>query len=189
MENALAMTTIQALGKPEGTEDASRAAAFAEIVQAHARLVHKIAMAVTRNVDDAEDVVQEAFLQLYKNSLWPQITDHRAYLARVAWRLAIRRPRPSEELPANLLAPSASPEHEAIGRQAASTLHALIDNLPEKLRQPLVLTAIEELTSPEVAAILGIPEGTVRRRVHSARELLRSQWEQGTHSSKKGTRA
>ena len=190
MENALMMTTIRALGKPEETDDARITAAFAEIVHSHARLIHKIAMAVSRNPDDAEDVVQEAFLQLYKNPLWPQISDYRAYLARTAWRIAIRRrSRPSQELPAGLLAPSASPEREAIARQAESALHALIDQLPEKLRQPLVLIAVDELSSPEVAAILGIPEGTVRRRVHSARELLRRQWESHLQTARKGARA
>ncbi|MFC5862747.1 RNA polymerase sigma factor [Acidicapsa dinghuensis] len=185
MENALTMTTLGSLRKPAETEEASRSA-FAEIVTAHASLMHKIALSVTRNSDDAEDIVQEAFLQLYRTTGWPQIADHRAYLARVTWRIAIRhRPKPAGELPFNLPANSAGPEQEVIHRQAESTLHELIDRLPEKLRQPLVLMAIEELTSPEVAAILGIPEGTVRRRVHTAREQLRRQWENSTHSTRK----
>ena len=191
MENALTMTTLRALGKPERTEEASHSAAFEQIVTTHARLIHKIALAVTRNADDAEDVVQETFLHLYKTPGWPRISDHRAYLARVAWRIAIRRrTRPSEELSINLPEASAGPEREAIGRQAESVLHVMIDRLPEKLRQPLILTAIEELSSREVAAILGIPEGSVRRRVHSARELLRRQWEKNTKSSatKSGTK-
>lgn len=190
MENALTMTTLGSLGKPEETEEASRSAAFAEVVIAHARLMHKIAFSVTRNTGDAEDVVQETFLQLYRTPGWPLIADHRAYLARIAWRLAVRRRAiPTDELPLHLPATSAGPERDAINRQAEAVLHALIDLLPEKLRQPLVLTAIEELTSPEVAAILGIPEGTVRRRVHTARELLRRQWEKNTNSGKKGARA
>ena len=52
-------------------------------------------------------------------------------------------------------------------------MHRLIDALPEKLRQPLVLSALEELSSAEVAAVLRLPEGTVRRRVAEARALLR----------------
>jgi RNA polymerase sigma-70 factor (ECF subfamily) len=192
MENTLTMTTLGSLGKPEETEEASRTTVFTEVVAVHARLMHKIALSVTHNSDDAEDVVQEAFLQLYRTSGWPLIADHRAYLARVTWRLAVRRATPAnklDELPLHLPATSAGPEREAINRQTESTLHALIDRLPEKLRQPLVLTAIQELSSPEVAAILGIPEGTVRRRAHSARELLRRQWENGTNFSKKGVRA
>lgn len=55
--------------------------------------------------------------------------------------------------------------------------HAHIDRLPEKLRQPLALAALGELKSVEIAGVLGIPEGTVRRRIHSARQILREQFE------------
>jgi DNA-directed RNA polymerase specialized sigma24 family protein len=50
-----------------------------------------------------------------------------------------------------------------------------IDGLPEKLRQPLALAALGELKLVEVAAVLGLPEGTVRRRIHTARQLLKQQ--------------
>jgi RNA polymerase sigma-70 factor (ECF subfamily) len=49
----------------------------------------------------------------------------------------------------------------------------LIDGLPEELRQPLVLSGIEEMTSKEIGALMGIPEGTVRSRISKARQLLR----------------
>ena len=57
-------------------------------------------------------------------------------------------------------------------------LHAAIDRLPEKLRQPLALAALGELRLVEVAQILGVPEGTVRRRIHTARQKLRLEFEQ-----------
>jgi RNA polymerase sigma-70 factor (ECF subfamily) len=53
----------------------------------------------------------------------------------------------------------------------------MIDALPEELRQVLVLSAIEELNSREIAALLGIPEGTVRTRMMRAREALKRQFE------------
>jgi RNA polymerase sigma-70 factor (ECF subfamily) len=49
----------------------------------------------------------------------------------------------------------------------------MIDALPEELRQPLVLSSIEEMTSAQIAAALGVPEGTVRTRIHRARALLK----------------
>jgi RNA polymerase sigma-70 factor (ECF subfamily) len=52
-------------------------------------------------------------------------------------------------------------------------VHRLIDALPEELRQALSLSSIQELSSREIAAILGIPEGTVRTRLMRARQLLR----------------
>ena len=51
-------------------------------------------------------------------------------------------------------------------------MHAMIDALPEDLRVPLALSAFDELRSPEIGAILGIPEGTVRTRLQRARQIL-----------------
>ena len=50
---------------------------------------------------------------------------------------------------------------------------ALIDGLPEELRQPLTLSTIQELTSSQIAVVMNIPEGTVRTRIMRARQLLR----------------
>jgi RNA polymerase sigma-70 factor (ECF subfamily) len=52
-------------------------------------------------------------------------------------------------------------------------MHAAIDGLPEKLRQPLALAALGELKLVEIAVVLGLPEGTVRRRIHTARQKLK----------------
>jgi RNA polymerase sigma-70 factor (ECF subfamily) len=52
-------------------------------------------------------------------------------------------------------------------------MRALIEGLPETLRQPLVLSAVEGMRSGQVAAILEIPEGTVRTRVMRAKAELR----------------
>ena len=57
--------------------------------------------------------------------------------------------------------------------EQCALVHRLIDALPETLRQPLALSAIEELTSREIAAVLEIPEGTVRTRILRAREILK----------------
>jgi RNA polymerase sigma-70 factor (ECF subfamily) len=177
MQEALA---LQNSGEVEVRDSAAAARPlFDSLVERHSQLVYRIALAVTRNPQDAEDVVQEAFLQLYRADRWEQIEDAQAYLARVAWRLAARRKRrPSqEELSVQLASVDASPEVSAIDAQLENWLHACIDRLPEKLRQPLALSALGELKLVEIAKILGLPEGTVRRRVHTARRILREQLE------------
>jgi RNA polymerase sigma-70 factor (ECF subfamily) len=58
-------------------------------------------------------------------------------------------------------------------RQLESWLHERIGALPEKLRQPLALLAVGDLKLVEIAEMLGLPEGTVRRRVYTARQKLR----------------
>jgi len=66
-----------------------------------------------------------------------------------------------------------SPEQSAVDEDERAMLRRLIDGLPEELRQPLVLSSVEEMTSREVAEAMGIPEGTVRTRVMRARTELR----------------
>ncbi|MGA2851506.1 MAG: sigma-70 family RNA polymerase sigma factor [Terracidiphilus sp.] len=159
-----------------GTGSFSASGAFPAFVERHSRFVYRIALAVARNRQDAEDVVQETFLELYRGERWKEVEDERGYLARVAWRLAVRRRKPGrleQELPLDVQSRAASPEDVAIDADLERWLHARIDALPEKLRQPLALAALGELKLVEIAKILGLPEGTVRRRIHTARQRLK----------------
>jgi len=174
MENALAISINDESVRGETGEDASLAA----LVETHGQLAYRVALAVTRNKQDAEDAVQEAFLQLHRGGRWERIEEPRSYLARVAWRMALRRrgSHAAEEAPVEEIAsPAASPEEAAMERERQVWVHSAIDRLPEKLRQPLVLAALGELKLVEVARILRLPEGTVRRRIHSARQRLKQE--------------
>ena len=165
-------------GSANTEEEATGANSFSALVDQHAHLLFRVALAVTRNAHDAEDAVQEAFLQVYRGQNWNQIQDPRAYLARAVWRSAVRQKKPrlrEQELPLDLHSFAVTPEDAAIDRQMQAWLHSRIDALPEKLRQPLALAALGEWKLTEVAQILGLPEGTVRRRIHSARNRLREQ--------------
>ncbi|MGD0741621.1 MAG: RNA polymerase sigma factor [Terracidiphilus sp.] len=151
---------------------------FTELVERHSRILYRIALSVVRQPDDAEDVVQEAFLQVYRGERWRQMEDERGYLAQVVWRLAVRqhkRKGREQELPIDISSARPGPEQRAIDRQLEQWLHRQIDALPEKLRIPLALAALGELKLVEIAKILGLPEGTVRRRIHDARTRLRQQ--------------
>jgi RNA polymerase sigma-70 factor (ECF subfamily) len=158
------------------------------MIDKHSSFVYRVAFALVRNPADAEDVVQETFLQLLRGSparvLDDAIQDERGYLARVAWRLSVRRkqrPPPearSEEILQQQLSPGRSPEQAALDGDLETWLHRRIDQLPPKLRQPLALAALGELASPQIALILGIPEGTVRRRIHTARQILKRHLEE-----------
>jgi len=118
---------------------------FDALVERNAQPGLSHCFAVTRNSHDAEDVAQETFLQLYRGRRWAQVEDERSYLARVAWRLAARRRSAqarSQELPEQLISLDASPEESAMDAELEAWLHAHIDRLPEKLRQPLALAAL-----------------------------------------------
>ena len=157
---------------------------FAELVERQWRFVFRVAYAVLLNSHDAEDAVQETFLKLYRNRGWHKMENERAFLARVAWRVAVDRRSSSgrTSVPGTSESPSAmddarslepSPEEVLIMADDHALIHSMIDALPEELRLPLVLSSDDELNSNQIGRILGVPEGTVRTRLQRARQLLR----------------
>jgi RNA polymerase sigma-70 factor (ECF subfamily) len=159
--------------------------ALENLVQQHARLVYRIAYAVLRHHHDAEDATQETFLRVLRYSRkLAGVEDHKTWLARIAWRVAIDRnrqlgrkremPLSDPEQPLPEVASSDAAADEALqGAQVSDVLELMIASLPEKLRQPLILSTIEEMSPREVAATLGINEAAVRSRVFRARQILR----------------
>lgn len=159
---------------------------FAALVRRQSRLVFRVAYSVLRNTHDSEDVAQETFLKLYRCGTWKKIEDERAFLARTAWRMAIdrhsrdrssgdRRSKVrSETDEADLASECETPEQIALMSDSIAAVHKLVDALPRKLREPLVLATIEELTSHQIAEILGLPDGTVRTRLLRARQILKA---------------
>jgi RNA polymerase sigma-70 factor, ECF subfamily len=175
------------------SEEDSRAdqAAFQSFVERNLRFAFRVAWALLRNRSDADDVVQECFLRLYRKRAWHDLNDERAYLARVVWRMARdRQRRPAREEGGmemdTVTATDHSPEAAAVSSSGIARIHRLIDTLPEDLRQPLVLSTLEEMTSAQVASVLGIPEGTVRTRIQRARMLLRQKL--GSHQENRHVR-
>lgn len=174
------LTEEVAIEEPAGLtrreQAAAREARFAALVERQARFVFRVAYAIVRNAYDAEDVVQETFLNLYRTRAWEGIREERAFLARTTWRMAVKkRPnRRNAELDPEMPASKAeSPEETAITADWNSAVQRLIDALPEQLRQPLALSVMEELSSREIAAAMGVAEGTVRTRIMRARQILR----------------
>jgi RNA polymerase sigma-70 factor (ECF subfamily) len=156
-----------------------------DIVRQHSRLVYRIAYAALRSHHDAEDATQETFLRVLRYSRkLATVENHKTWLARIAWRVAVDRSQqrgrkrevPLED-PATLteeVSSSDVPADEALhGSQVGARLERLIASLPEKLREPLILSAVEEMSPREVAATLGINEAAVRSRVFRARQILR----------------
>jgi RNA polymerase sigma-70 factor (ECF subfamily) len=166
-------------------------AAFSALVDRQALFVFRVAFAMLRSTEDAEDVVQETFMKLYRNGTWREMRDERGFLARTTWRVALdhlsaRRPHHTAVASgsvldddqgdrdlANLPSRQVDPEQAAVEGDWHATIHRLIDALPEDLRQPLALSSVEGLTSREIAVILSVSEGTVRTRLMRARQVLK----------------
>jgi RNA polymerase sigma-70 factor, ECF subfamily len=156
---------------------------FALLVRRNSQLLYRIAYSLLRHRQDAEDVVQETLLKLLRFGAWKKPEDETAFLARAVWRNALsrlgQRRRDAvagpDALP-EIAARAPSPESQANAAQRYARIARLIDALPAELREPLVLSAIEELTSAQVAQVLEIPAATVRSRTMRARDALRERY-------------
>lgn len=153
---------------------------FGARVAENQRRVFQIAYGVLGNAADAEDVAQETFLRAFEkfHSLCGS-EKFSAWVNRIAFRLALNRQRGHRRRMVRDTAwhvsgtsPSVDGEKTAEQQVALIQLRSEIAELPEKLRSVLQLSLVEEMGAEEVGAVLGIPAGTVRSRLHTARKLL-----------------
>ena len=159
--------------------------ALEALVREHSRLVYRIAFSVLRRHHDAEDAAQETFMRVlrYRSKL-ADVRDAKTWLARIAWRVAVDRSRqqgraeeialenPERPVP-EFASRGDSAEEKVQGTEISAMLEKLIAALPAKLREPLILSTIEEMSPREVAETLEINEAAVRSRVFRARQILK----------------
>lgn len=152
------------------------------VVRQHARFVYQIAYLLLRNHHDAEDATQETFVRVWRHrKRLPEVLDLRAWLARIAWRVALDRRKNAAEISfadaaeavLNLCAAGESAEKVTSDKQMAVLLDQLIATLPGKLRDPMLLSLNQELSHAEISRVLNIPESSVRTRLFRARQILR----------------
>ncbi len=152
---------------------------FGERVAESQKRVFQIAYGVLGNRAEAEDVAQEAFLNAYQHlSVLSDGEKFRAWVNRIAFRLALNRQRGLRRRWARDAAWQAATAETVDGVRNAEEhlliekLRSRIDALPEKYKRVLQLSMAEEMDAAGVGAVLGIPAGTVRSRLHTARKLL-----------------
>ena len=157
---------------------------LAALVETYSTLLFRVAHSVLRNPTEAEDVVQDTFVRVmeHKKSL-PEVRDLRVWLVRITWNLALdrrRRIRPEQidEAFAHTLASHSTPADRALhdARELARVLHE-IDRLPRAERQVLLLSAIEDLDTRELAQVLNKSESAIRALIFRARTRLRRRLE------------
>ena len=144
------------------------------------RVVYQVAFGVLRDRAEAEEITQDAFLRAYRKlSSLREPQKFRSWVARVSFRLALNRRRTTARARRRDMAwlemstPSAGDvETIVVQREFQLRLHREIDGLPRKLRAVLLLSAVQDLNTRDIAGVLGIPEGTVRSRLHLARKEL-----------------
>jgi RNA polymerase sigma-70 factor (ECF subfamily) len=156
--------------------------ALTALVSQYSGTLYRVAFSVLRNASDAEDAVQEAFLRVLRHrDTLGEVRDNRVWLIRIVWNIVLDRKRRAKtrpetddvsELARVLPADGLSAEQIASAAQHHAHVLACMEQLPAKERQVLMLSAFEELTSVEIASILGTTESSVRSRLFRARNLM-----------------
>ena len=193
VQQSMAASAELLLSQPAAPSDAELCAricggdksAFEPLMRRYNRTLFRTARAILRDDAEAEEAVQDAYLQAYRT-----LADFRGeaklstWLVRIAANEALVRRR--KQARRGVLAPVVGLDHaaqartpdgprdQAERRELGRLIEARIDALPDLFRSVFVLRAVEELSVEETAAALGIPPATVRSRFFRARGRLRA---------------
>jgi RNA polymerase sigma-70 factor, ECF subfamily len=175
---------VEAVARP-GQDAHARVTA---LVAEYSTILYRVAYSVVRNAADAEDVVQETFLRVLRHiDKLDEVRDYRVWLVRITWNLVLDRKRRAktrpqvdnfEEVTRVLPTEELSAERMAITAQRHAHILGLIETLPERERQVLLLSAIKQLSTVEIARVLETTESTIRSRLYRARHALAALLEQ-----------
>ena len=166
--------------------------AFRIIMERHNRRLYRIARSILRNDSEAEDVVQEAYVNAFAHlDGFRGESSLATWLSRITMNEALgrlRRERPAVELEAfeaqraeaqiiqfPQTATSGDPERTMAQREILQLVERATDNLPEIFRIVFITRVIEGMSVEETAELLGLQPQTVKTRLHRARRLVRDQ--------------
>jgi RNA polymerase sigma-70 factor (ECF subfamily) len=148
--------------------------ALGYLIARHRNKLVRTAGNLLRDRHEAEDVAQEAFLKAFREL--GKLRDDRAfsgYLYRICVRLCMDRLRLKR---AELVEFDSAQPHQGGAVENRVVIEKLLAQLPPDLRTTLVLREMEQLSYEEVAELMRVPVGTVRSRLHTARERFRKLW-------------
>ena len=155
---------------------------FEEVVLPHLDAAYNLARWLTRNTQDAEEVVQEACLRAFRFFDGFQGGNARTWLLKIvrntcySWLHQNRAHQPTTAFDEQLhtdMAESKNPETLLLQKADGQLLNQALEELPTDFREVLVLLELEGLSYKEIAEVLGIPIGTVMSRLARARHRLR----------------
>ncbi len=170
---------------------------FAVLVGRHSQRIRGLIRPILRERSEVEDALQQTYLLAFAGlGRFAGASSFSTWLGTIALREALGRLPGRARLvlagdggtPAEGTGTAPDPEDRAALQEALRALQAALDALPAVTRQVVVLRSIEELSTAETAARLGLTEETVKIRLHRARRTLRRALDQGA-ASPRGRRA
>jgi RNA polymerase sigma-70 factor (ECF subfamily) len=153
--------------------------AFDELVRLHIGRALRIARRLVPTHEDAEDVVQDAFLSAMRAINAFDVTrPFGPWLTRIVVNQGItfrraRARRQDEGLSADLPSAGPSPAQVTERNEITDRFRAALELLPRQQRLMIQLFEVDGLSSPEIARLTGLSDGTVRWHIHTARKVLR----------------
>jgi RNA polymerase sigma-70 factor, ECF subfamily len=184
--------SVNASGDIALLEDLRRGSrtATAAVVQQHNRGLWRIARGILGNDADAEEAVQDAYVRAFASlDAFRGDASLGTWLARIVINEALRRVehrKPTvdladvaEQLPLDhtgsaTMASPVGPEHAAAHAEIQRILEHAVDALPSEFRAVFMMRIVEQMSIEETAGLLGIPQATVKTRLHRANERLRT---------------
>jgi len=164
-------------------------ALFEVLMRRYNQRVYRAARAILKDEDEAEDVMQQAYVNAYQHlDQFAERASFATWLTRIAIHEALARARRrarvgeidammeyDDDAPGRLTARDLDPEQQALAGELRRVLEDSIDALPEAYRSVFVLREVEGLTTTEVAACLEVSDDVVKTRLHRARGMLREE--------------
>ncbi len=168
---------------------AGETALFEILMRRHNQRLYRVARAIVKDDSEAEDVMQEAYVNAYTHlHQFAERAQFATWLTRIAVHEALARVRKQakliefdedgeagEQTMAAFNTVRYTPEQQASHAELRGLLEAAVDSLPAGYRVVFVLREIEGLNTAETAEALGVTEETVKTRLHRARALLREE--------------
>ena len=160
--------------------------AYDELVARHMRRAFVLAHRLLGHREDAEDLVQDAFVAAIQNiHRFDTRRPFGPWMMRIVFNRAMnlrksRARRRTEQIPESVAVHGTSPLEAAERSELAAELRRALATLPERRRLIVEMFEVDGFSGPEIAEILGMPEGTVRWELHQARAALRGVLESTT---------
>ena len=161
---------------------AGETALFEVLMRRHNQRVYRAARAIVRDAREAEDVIQEAYVNAYTHlSQFDGRAQFSTWLTKIAVYEALARVRrqrryePLDDSPMELNMPTSTspdPERQAFGRELGALIESAVDALGDGYREVFMLRQVEGLSTTETAEILGVSEDVVKTRFSRARHSL-----------------
>jgi RNA polymerase sigma-70 factor (ECF subfamily) len=159
------------------------------LVDTYSALLFRVAHSILRSKSESEDVVQDTFVRVLEHrSKLLEVQDMRVWLVRIAWNLALDRKRKirpdqiDEHFAASLISRNIPADQALSETRQMQTVLSEIDKLPSAERSVLLLSAIDELGTTEIAAVLKKSESAIRALLFRARTNLRKRIEKGARA-------